>query len=59
MEDDREVIFYDKIYTLVCPKRTCKNFENQSTDKSLNRDFALAREIIHDHEYWYVLKIST
>ena len=51
MEDDRKVIFI-----LVCSNRTCRNFEIWSADKVLmakmnfNRDFALAREIIHDHE---------
>ena len=54
MEDDGKVIFMSKMLILVCPNRTCTKFEDRSTDKdaiwprrNLNRDFALALEIIH------------
>ena len=31
--------------------RTCKNFENRPTVVFCGQNFALAREIIHDHEF--------
>ena len=56
----QETYFHVKIQIFVCSNRTCKKFENRSTDEVLmakiilNRDFALSREIIHDHENGYV-----
>ena len=56
MEDDRKVISISKAcswFVLIGP---AKNFENRLTDKvlmakmNLNREFALAREITHDHK---------
>ena len=43
---------------LVCPNRTCKNFENRLTNKVFmaKMDFALAREIIDDRENAYIFR---
>ena len=60
-----ERYFHVKILILFCPNRTCKNFENRSTDKvlmakmNLDKDFVLVREIIRDHENGYFSKSFT
>ena len=61
----QKIYFHVKILILVCPNRTCKNFENRLTNKvfmakiNFDRDFALAREIIEDRENAYFSRIFT
>ena len=62
MDEDRKVIIV-KILIIVRPNRACKIFEKWPANKVLtakiNRDFALAREIIYDHENEYFFKFFT
>ena len=49
----QEKYFHDSLEISICSNRTRKTFENWSTDKVfiVNRNFTLAREIIHDHKF--------